>query len=686
MDQPSGSAYATPMEELSAIVSVTNSANAVEGRQKRKRNRPILSCLPCHERKQQCSRGNPCTRCVIRRTPDECKYYEKPVHRPGPVGNSDGVAQLVQSTLQSLEPTTIAGLQTLLQLVQAGNAVMNTSGQPIDFDNASTSRQAAEEAVPDQLSQQNSSKLPLPLTSHGPVLSSYDQQGLADLQNHFPNHTITSRLLAHFFAESTVPWLWDVIDKPMFDNCYHTFSMGHCAPSMDFIALLAMVCAISLQFLPETPANSTLFTDYQHGRGVLKERMYDFSCSILLHNPAPVPSLERIQALILLSLFQLNEGNVSGSCNSSAAAIRLAHSLRMNRCATGLSKAEADIHQRVWWTLFNVDRFQSYLLNQPFFIHEQHCDVEIPNVYLTALSPRLRPDTGGSFPTEPTFHALQNHWARLVGDVWSRYLFHHASSYRYILDIECQIETFESNIPPSMRSTSISSNSMYSLVQSHVLAVQPHHLRILLLRPSLLKFFSTNRQLVTEPTEAFHQCAAQICISSCKRLLAFYYTRRNDFNSCVHHWASSISKLFDVSLSLIIASLVPPRQFGLNDDLGTWISMAHSLLCWTSASSTLALSAARYVEVMQNYARLSSHSLNNASQPLDIGDWHNKATHTLAEDADSVAGLLNKRAKGQEWLSSEVDPVYEVQFPGFQAFCDGKTSILENFMERYCSS
>jgi len=90
---------------------------------------------------------------------------------------------------------------------------------------------------------------------------------------------------------------------------------------MDFIALLAMVCAISLQFLPETPANvsytvcnlkhtctfkqSTLFTDYQHGRGVLKGRMYDFSCSILLHNPAPMPSLERIQALMLLSLFQL---------------------------------------------------------------------------------------------------------------------------------------------------------------------------------------------------------------------------------------------------------------------------------------------------------------------------------------------------------------------------------------------
>lgn len=65
------------------------------------------------------------------------------------------------------------------------------------------------------------------------------------------------------------------------------------------------------------------------------------------------------------------------------------------------------------------------------------------------------------------FHALQNHWARLLGEVWSRCLFRCASSYQYILDIECQIETFESNIPPSMHSRLISSNSMYSLVQVH---------------------------------------------------------------------------------------------------------------------------------------------------------------------------------------------------------------------------
>jgi hypothetical protein len=46
-----------------------------------------------------------------------------------------------------------------------------------------------------------------------------------------------------------------MIHKPVFDSCYVTFSSGHHPPSFDFIALLAMVCASSLQFLPATPAD-----------------------------------------------------------------------------------------------------------------------------------------------------------------------------------------------------------------------------------------------------------------------------------------------------------------------------------------------------------------------------------------------------------------------------------------------
>ncbi|KAI0306906.1 hypothetical protein B0F90DRAFT_491403 [Multifurca ochricompacta] len=43
---------------------------------KLRRNRIILSCQPCHKRKQQCDRGYPCSRCVNRGCPDVCIYEE----------------------------------------------------------------------------------------------------------------------------------------------------------------------------------------------------------------------------------------------------------------------------------------------------------------------------------------------------------------------------------------------------------------------------------------------------------------------------------------------------------------------------------------------------------------------------------------------------------------------------------
>lgn len=115
-----------------------------------------------------------------------------------------------------------------------------------------------------------------------------------------------------------------MIHKPVFDRCYVTFSSGHHPPSFDFIALLAMVCASSLQFLPATPADvcalpcihppslnlllylqQAVFSEYVPGREVLKKRLYEFSRSILVFNHSLSPSLEHVQALVLLAIYQL---------------------------------------------------------------------------------------------------------------------------------------------------------------------------------------------------------------------------------------------------------------------------------------------------------------------------------------------------------------------------------------------
>lgn len=81
---------------------------------------------------------------------------------------------------------------------------------------------------------------------------------LEELRAHFPNHAITGHLLFHFFESSSIPWLWAVVHKPVFDNCYLTFSSGSHPPSLGFIALLAIVCVCSLQTLPVSDADVRL--------------------------------------------------------------------------------------------------------------------------------------------------------------------------------------------------------------------------------------------------------------------------------------------------------------------------------------------------------------------------------------------------------------------------------------------
>lgn len=203
---------------------------------------------------------------------------------------------VVQHTLRDIEPTALAGLEALLQLVQASNVV---SGAASSTDRSFMSDQAVQVAASalGQLSQQGpgttsatgpmaeiihqvNNILGLVITAANPSLpfqirvghSQHPSSGLvplADLRTHFPNHAITGHLLYHFFEHSSIPWLWSILHKPIFDTCYVTFSSGPQPPSIDFIALLAMVCACSLQFLPETSADvrthlSNIFGSFIH--------------------------------------------------------------------------------------------------------------------------------------------------------------------------------------------------------------------------------------------------------------------------------------------------------------------------------------------------------------------------------------------------------------------------------------
>jgi hypothetical protein len=74
----------------------------------------------------------------------------------------------------------------------------------------------------------------------------------SELQRDFPNQKITAFLLSYYFDRSSVHWMFPIIHRPCFEDCYRTCSSGELPPTIEFIALLAITCATALQFLPET--------------------------------------------------------------------------------------------------------------------------------------------------------------------------------------------------------------------------------------------------------------------------------------------------------------------------------------------------------------------------------------------------------------------------------------------------
>ncbi|ETW83845.1 hypothetical protein HETIRDRAFT_415584 [Heterobasidion irregulare TC 32-1] len=248
-----------------------------------------------------------------------------------------------------------------------------------------------------------------------------------------------------------------MIHRPYFNNCYTTFSNGPIPPSLEFTALLAIVCATALQFLPESDEDEFIFADYPQGRQILKKRMYDFTRSVLVTTASPpVSSIERIRALTLFSVYQWNEGNAAECYFASALAIRMAQTLAMNRdgeTTWHMRPQDAEWRRRLWWTLFVFDRFHAVEYCRPYVIFEHHTDVaasmnldEISLETDDELVPKSMEE-----PTDSLYLIIQSRWAQLIGQIWDSCFAINLPTYRTVVDFENRIRKFELDLPASFR-------------------------------------------------------------------------------------------------------------------------------------------------------------------------------------------------------------------------------------------
>lgn len=138
-------------------------------------------------------------------------------------------------------------------------------------------------------------------------------------------------------------------------------------------------------------------------------KRFSRSTGIALHRAGllTAPTLESLQALVLILIFMLSVGNLKTVWTLSGLAFHIARSLGLHRDGRrlGLSPFETEMRRRLWWNITILDsRFAEEHGAEPSFT-EKSCDTELPsNINDDEISPETRefPQSQKGF-TDTTF-------------------------------------------------------------------------------------------------------------------------------------------------------------------------------------------------------------------------------------------------------------------------------------------
>ncbi|KAF8506033.1 fungal-specific transcription factor domain-containing protein, partial [Russula emetica] len=529
-----------------------------------------------------------------------------------------------------------------------------------------------------------------------------------DLQCHFPNQKITTFLLSHYFDRSSIHWLFPVVHRPCFENCYRTCSSGGLPPPIEFIALLAITCATALQFLPETDEDATLFADYAPGRKVLQQRLVDFSRSVLLSctdSIYPHSSLLRIQALTLFSIYQWNEANSGESWYIMTLAIRMAQTLSLNRDGTTtwrMQPLEAEVRRRLW---SNVPlRFHCMEYRRPYIILDLHTDVALP-MNLDQVDVVNDPNLTGKPMeeiTECSYHLYRIELRKLCGRMWDQCFGIALPTYREVLDLEEQLRKFELELPFSFRhqTTQMAAARPYLTYQYQAITLDIIHNRMLLLRPFL--FIHPTNEKEYEGLSAqdkklskFHTYARSLCVKFCKQQLALLQLTESS-REPGHLKCIGMSLLaFKSALSIAIA-IIMDAQSPENEELEEWIAMAQGILVVLKPRNALAQKALDHLQVIRKRTLFVlgvitgrcvtsdpvMHATTGEAPPMALPQRLDRMTRTLSQPQPGLVDLLGHEEAIDPFWSTLHPGVFAGHFPGIESLVGPvNPQNLEQFLD-----
>ncbi|KZP00028.1 hypothetical protein CALVIDRAFT_460128, partial [Calocera viscosa TUFC12733] len=580
---------------------------------KKKRNRITLSCIECHRRKQQCDRGNPCSRCVKRGMADQCVMDTKQdaqVPSGGVRGRRKSKPHAAQAGSASTSPVNGHAPTAASAVAAAAAAAAAAAGGSTSYLGPGTVADFLNKiGFPQQANEPHVGSVYAPLPKPGDI----DHAGRPDMRPQFPPRHVTDYLINHFFGNSTLNWLYDSVHRPTFDRSYGQFWAKEETDNLDFVALLAVICASALQFLLDSEIERFMVdvpAELGTDRETLRAKLFNFSrMTLATSEHEQNPTLERLQTMLLVAIYSKNEGSATDNYSIIGAAIRIAQSMGMHRDGEGkwgMRPLEAELRRRMWWALYSYDRCQNMTLGRPYVIHDQHCDVRLPlnlddDELFDADKLLSKPI---SLPTHYSYQLLNIQYSKIVGRIADECFGVRPPTYRTVLELDSALHEFERNLPSYFRNQSAADalERPYLAYQSQMMMMNLQSTRIALHRPFLLRN-PPDEDMDTEDeqnvrTAEFFKTSRAACVLNCKKLLSAQHLLQSTISKAQLRWFMLAFRTFEPAATLCAAILQNPTD-PQADDLDKWVEMARDLLLNMGSENVVALEGVKGLDILR---------------------------------------------------------------------------------------
>ncbi|KAG7096233.1 hypothetical protein E1B28_003682 [Marasmius oreades] len=555
-------------------------------------SRPTQSCFQCRNRKIKCNRSHPCAACLLRGEGDTCHEVEKIIARAIGPGVTVEAVDEVLSKVVALEQS----VSKLSKMISKNGPVEDSSetesmhhlgpqkrvlsspppaGSKIQ---ATRPEQKASMMLADQLAMGNRMNgrrnsmqseaeraissspvdppIPLPSSSKFPPNAngiSHDHplsllvrpatSIVFQILSHLPDETDSRSLIRFYFDR--IEWYTRILHYPTFSydakiltrqisDSASSASSGSTAAthfSLPFLSTYFMVLCLAYHFI-EFDMCKVLDNTFEDAAKMSKKMYNAAQLCLWIDNYLENHSLEGVQTLILMGIYQQNLGDSDSHWALLGSAIKIAQILGVDRLGTESDRksypgpwksvVRREVGRRVWWNLIHNEWSNAATHNGAYTIVPSQNNTGLPlNVNDIDLEDDLDPIEPAPHTeyTEMTYSLMRFRFVEIHRQIMDS-VENHPTGFRpsFITEIDSRVLTMLKDLPAAFQAPGVSTGERSSLsfkgvksIEYTISLITAEAMRMRLHRPFLFRGY----------TEERYGPSKQQCVASAKAILKY---------------------------------------------------------------------------------------------------------------------------------------------------------------------